>query len=81
MPSNRKWQGKVWHEQECPGKIREDKVRTVATFLDALENSETIFGLLHKIIFKQYPGQGLGEEEDIVIASAPTSPQLHTVSA
>ena len=80
MPSNRKWQGKVWYEQECPGKIWEDKVRTMATFLDALENSEAIFGLLHKIIYKRYPGQGQGEEEDRVIVSAPTSPQLHTVS-
>ena len=46
----------------------------------ALENSEAIFGLLHKIIYKRYPGQGQGDEEDRVIVSAPTSPQLHTVS-
>ena len=80
MPSNRKWQGKVWHEQECPGKIREDKVKTMTTFLDALENSEAIFDLLHKMIYERYPGQGQREEEDRVKVSAPASPQLHTVS-
>ena len=80
MPSNIKWQGIMWHEQECPGKVREDKVRTMTTFLDALKNSEAIFGLLHKMIYERYPGQGQGGEEDRVIVSAPTFPQLYTVA-
>ena len=45
------------NDQECPGKVMEDKIRTMTTFLDALENSEAIFGLLHKMIYKRYPGQ------------------------
>ena len=52
----------------------------MTTFLDALENSEAIFGLLHKRIYERYPGQGQGDEKDRVIVSAPSSPQLHTVS-
>ena len=79
-PSTRKWQGIVWHDQKCPGKIMEDKIRTMTTFLDALENIEAIFGLLHKMIYERYPGQGHGKGKDRVIVSAPSSPQLHTVS-
>ena len=52
IPGTQKWQGMAWHDQEGPGKIRKDKVRTMTTFLDALENSEPIFGLLHKKIYK-----------------------------
>ena len=58
----------------------EDKIRTMTTFLDALENIEAIFGLLHKMIYERYPGQGQGKGKDKVIVSAPSSPQLHTVS-
>ena len=80
MPSNRKLQGRAWHDQECPGKIMEDKVRNTTTFLEALENREAIFGLLHKMIYERYPGHGQGDGKDRVIVSAPSSPQLHTVS-
>ena len=80
MPSNRKWQGIAWHDQEGPGKIMEDKVRAMATFIDCLKKSKAIFVLLHKMIYKRYPGKRKGDGEDRVIVSAPSSPQLHTVS-
>ena len=65
------------HDQECLGKIREDKVKNMTTFLDTLKNSEAIFGLLHKMICERYPGQGQREEEDRVKVRPSASLKLH----
>ena len=80
MPGLQRMQGLAMHGQEGPGKVLEDRVRSMTTLLGTLEDSEAIIVLLHQMIYECYPGRGQGKEEDRVTVSFPSSPQLHTVS-
>ena len=73
-------QGLALDGQEGPGRVMEDRVRTMTTFLGTLKDSEAIFVLLHQMFYMRYPGRGQGEEEDGVTISFYPSPQLHKVS-
>ena len=80
MPGLQRMQAVPLHGHKGPGKVIEDRVRTMATFLGTLKDSEAILFLLYQMIYERYPGRGQGKEEDRVTVSFPSSPQLHTVS-
>ena len=80
MPGLQRMQGLAMHGQEGPGKVLEDRVRSMTTLLGTLEDSEAIIVLLHQMIYECYPGRGQGKEEDRVTVSFPSSPQLHSVT-
>ena len=62
------------------GRVMQDRVRLIATFLSSLANSDAFFSLLHQNIYKRYPASGQGWMENSITVSCPTSPQLHSVS-
>ena len=80
LPGLQTLQGLALHGPEGPGRVLEDRVRTMIAFLSTLEDSDAIFCLLHQMIYERYPGRGQGEEEDRTTVSFPSSPQMYTVS-
>ena len=61
------------------GRVWEDRVRTITTFLSSQHNSDSILAVLNQIIYKRYPAISQGDYEDITV-SFPSSTQLHSVS-
>ena len=63
--------------------IMEDRVSRITTFVASSVERDSIFSLLHQMIYERYPasihGQGSLEEDSITV-SFPPSPQLHSVS-
>ena len=62
------------------GRVWEDRVWTITTFLSSLPNSDSIFPVLYQIIYERYPGIPQGYYEDITV-SFPSSTQVHSVSS
>ena len=61
------------------GRVWEDRVRNITTFLSSLPNSDSIFAVLDQIIYKRYPAISQGYYQDITV-SLPSSTQHHSVS-
>ena len=49
------------------GRVREDRVRIITTFLSSLPNSHAIFSLLHLMIYERFPASGQGKEEEMEV--------------
>ena len=62
------------------GRVMEDRIRNITTFLTSLEDSDAIFFLLHQTIYNRFPATEEEEEEENITVSCPTSTQLHSVS-
>ena len=66
------------------GEVMEDRVRTMATFLNSLPASEAIFSLLRETIYERYPARWPGVNGvsviDSVTVSFPADLQHHPVS-
>ena len=62
------------------GRVMEDRIRNITTFLTTLEDSDAIFFLLHQTIVDRFPATEEGEEEENITVSCPSSPQLQHVS-
>ena len=73
------------------GVVMEDRMRTIPTFLSSLKDKDSIFSLLHQMIYKRYPAllqedleedelEDMEKEVESITVSFPPSPQLHCVS-
>ena len=62
------------------GRVREDRVRVITTFLSSLVNSNSLLSLLHRMIYERYPSTVQGWEEAITVRF-PSSPHLHLLSS
>ena len=70
------------------GRVMEDRVRKIVTFLSSLKDSSAILSLIHQKIYERYPGQlpseaptpSRGMVYGSFTVSCPSSPHLHTVS-
>ena len=60
------------------GRVKEDRVRMITTFLSSIANSNAIFSLLHETIYERYPATVRGWEN--ITVSFPSSPQLDSVT-
>ena len=60
------------------GRVKEDRVRMITTFLSSIANSNAIFSLLHETIYERYPATVRGWEN--ITVSFPSSPQLYSVT-
>ena len=58
------------------GRVREDRVRVITTFLSSLANSDSLFCLLHRMIYKHYPSTVQGWEEASTVKYTDTGLEL-----
>ena len=65
---------------EEDGRMMEDRVRAITTFLSSLQDSKAIFSLLHQTIYDRYPAELEGWNKENITVSCPSSTQLHYVS-
>ena len=72
------------------GVVMENRMRTITTFLSAIKGQDSIFSLLHRMIYDRYPAllhdwteeelKHMDKEVESITVSFPPSPQLHCVS-
>ena len=58
------------------GRVREDRVRVITTFLSSLANNDSLFCLLHRMIYKHYPSTVQGWEEASTVNCTDTGLEL-----
>ena len=62
------------------GRVLEDRVKRITSFLSSIADREAIFSLLHQTIYDRFSATDHGWKEDSITVSSPSSPQLHCVS-
>ena len=62
------------------GRVMEDRVRAISSFLSSLADSDAFFSLLHRNIYERFPAFVQGWSKGSITVSCPSSTQLHSVS-
>ena len=62
------------------GRVMEDRVRNITSFLSSIVDNDAICSLLRQTIYDSFPMCDQGLIKENITVSCPTTPQLHSVS-